>query len=118
MTRRVTNARPLTLFDKIWEQHLVAQEADSPAILYIDLHLLHEVTSPQAFAGLREKGLQVRRPGRTLATMDHSTPTESLDFPVEDEQAHHQLRQLQINCMEFGIRLWTCMTRTGVLCMS
>ena len=105
MTRRVTNARPRTLFDKIWEQHLVAQEVDSPAILYIDLHLLHEVTSPQAFAGLREKGLQVRRPGRTLATMDHSTPTENLDFPVEDEQAHHQLRQLQINCMEFGIRL-------------
>jgi 3-isopropylmalate/(R)-2-methylmalate dehydratase large subunit len=98
--------QPSTLFDKIWDAHLVAQEAGSPAVLYIDLHLVHEVTSPQAFTGLREKGLVVRRPERTVATMDHSTPTLDLRLPLVDEMADRQVRQLQTNCHEFGIRLY------------
>jgi 3-isopropylmalate/(R)-2-methylmalate dehydratase large subunit len=95
-----------TLFDKIWDAHLVAQEAGSPAVLYIDLHLVHEVTSPQAFTGLREKGLVVRRTERTVATMDHSTPTVDLHLPLADDMADRQVRQLQANCQEFGIRLY------------
>jgi 3-isopropylmalate/(R)-2-methylmalate dehydratase large subunit len=96
---------PKTLFQKIWDRHIVAQEPGSPAILYIDLHLVHEVTSPQAFEGLRQKGLKVRSPNRTLATMDHSTPTKLLDYRAVDEMASKQLSQLQINCHEFGLRL-------------
>ncbi len=99
-------SQPSTLFDKIWGAHLVAQEQDSPAVLYIDLHLVHEVTSPQAFTGLREKGLVVRRPERTVATMDHSTPTVDLHLPLADDMADRQVRQLQANCQEFGIRLY------------
>ncbi len=75
-------SQPKTLFDKIWDAHVVAQAADAPAVLYIDLHLIHEVTSPQAFTGLRERGLRVRRPERTVATMDHSTPTTSFAAPL------------------------------------
>ena len=101
---------PKTLFDKIWDAHVVAQEPGSPAVLYIDLHLVHEVTSPQAFTGLRQKGLLVRHPERTVATMDHSTPTVDLHLPladaVADRQAEQQLRQLQANCEEFGVRLY------------
>ena len=82
-----------TIFHKIWDQHVVAQEPDSPAILYIDLHLVHEVTSPQAFTGLREKGFRVRRPERTVATMDHSTSTKGLSLSLVDEVAARQLRQ-------------------------
>ena len=95
-----------TLFDKIWDRHLVHQDLEAPAILYIDLHLVHEVTSPQAFEGLRRKGLKVRRPMRTLATMDHSTPTTSLTVPLADELAARQLNQLRKNCHEFGIPLY------------
>ncbi len=97
---------PNTLFDKIWESHVVLQETDSPVILYIDLHLVHEVTSPQAFSGLREKGLLVRSPDRTLATMDHSTPTKDLALTSIDEQGLHQLQKLEANCREFGIPLY------------
>jgi 3-isopropylmalate/(R)-2-methylmalate dehydratase large subunit len=97
---------PRTLFQKIWESHVVSQEADAPAVLYIDLHLVHEVTSPQAFEGLRQKGLRVRRPERTVATMDHSTPTTGLELSLADEMAARQLRQLQQNCQEFGVRLY------------
>ena len=68
-----------TLFDKIWNAHVVAQEPNSPAILYIDLHLVHEVTSPQAFQGLRTRGLRVRKPDKTFATMDHSIPTSRIE---------------------------------------
>ena len=95
-----------TLFQKIWDQHVVLQPDDAPAILYIDLHLVHEVTSPQAFDGLRRRGLKLRRPERTVATMDHSTPSGSLDLNLIDAVAARQLRQLQINCDEFGIRLY------------
>jgi len=75
---------PKTLFEKIWESHVVAEQPNSPAILYIDLHLVHEVTSPQAFTGLRQRGLKVRRPERTVATMDHSIPTTPLNVPIAD----------------------------------
>ncbi len=99
-------SQPRTLFEKIWGKHLVSQQPGAPGILYIDLHLVHEVTSPQAFAGLRVKGLGVRRPERTFATMDHSTPTLDLELPLQDELAFRQLRQLQINCSDFGIKLY------------
>src|SRR6267142_855586 len=101
---------PRTLFDKVWDAHLVRPEsADTPAILYVDLHLVHEVTSPQAFAMLRERGRTVRRPGLTVATMDHSTPTTPRGaggrIPVTDREAAAQIDQLETNCREFGIRL-------------
>lgn len=95
-----------TLFQKIWDNHVVHQQSEAPAILYIDLHLIHEVTSPQAFTGLRQRGLKVRRPDRTVATMDHSIPTKNLNFPLLDEMADRQLRQLRDNCAEFGIPLY------------
>jgi len=102
---------PKTLFEKVWEKHLVRPEtAEHPAVLYVDLHLVHEVTSPQAFTLLRERGLKVRRPDRTLATMDHSTPTtpRGIDglIPVTDSQAAFQLDYLTRNCQEFGIPLY------------
>jgi 3-isopropylmalate/(R)-2-methylmalate dehydratase large subunit len=103
--------RPRTLFEKIWESHIVRpQTADTPAVLYIDLHLVHEVTSPQAFTQLRERGLAVRRPQQTVATMDHSTPTTPRGpnglIPIDDAQAGAQLAQLERNCQDFGIRLF------------
>ena len=97
---------PRTLFDKIWDAHVVANSPNSPTILYIDLHLLHDVTSPQAFAGLRAKGLKVRQPDRCLATMDHTTPTAALSIELADAMAAIQLRQLETNCREFGIQLY------------
>lgn len=100
-----------SLFDKLWDAHVVVQQtADTPAILYIDLHLVHEVTSPQAFNLLRERGLAVRRPDRTLATMDHSIPTvpvsslSELDV-VSETAAAYQIRQVMKNCSDFGIEL-------------
>lgn len=95
-----------TLFDKIWDAHVVAEEPGRPAVLYVDLHLVHEVTSPQAFAGLRERGLPVRRPDRTFATMDHSIPTLPRGLAVVDQQAQEQLRTLAANCNERGITLY------------
>ncbi|MBI5943718.1 MAG: 3-isopropylmalate dehydratase large subunit [Chloroflexi bacterium] len=96
---------PKTLFDKIWESHVVAEQPESPAILYIDLHLVHEVTSPQAFTGLRQRGLKVRRPEKTLATMDHSIPTTPIDVPIADAMAAAQIQQMETNAAEFGITL-------------
>ncbi|GAB4402058.1 MAG: 3-isopropylmalate dehydratase large subunit [Anaerolineales bacterium] len=96
---------PKTLFDKIWESHVVTQEEGAPAVLYIDLHLVHEVTSPQAFTGLRQRGLKVRRPDKTLATMDHSIPTTPIDVPIADAMAAAQIKQLEQNAAEFGIEL-------------
>jgi 3-isopropylmalate/(R)-2-methylmalate dehydratase large subunit len=96
---------PRTLFEKIWDAHVVSQEPDSPAILYIDLHLVHEVTSPQAFTGLRERKLKVRRPERTVATIDHSVPTTYPALPITDEMAAAQIRQMDQNAADFGIRL-------------
>ena len=102
---------PKTLFEKVWEQHLVVPEtADTPAVLYIDLHLTHEVTTPQAFALLRERGAGVRRPERTLATMDHSTPTLTEQVfggaPITNASAAEQIRIFERNCREFGIELF------------
>jgi 3-isopropylmalate/(R)-2-methylmalate dehydratase large subunit len=93
-----------TLLDKIWEEHVVAEEPDCPALLYIDLHLIHEVTSPQAFSGLRARNLKVRRPDRTVATMDHSTPTTP-KLEILDGEARAQLERLVKNCSDFGVRL-------------
>jgi 3-isopropylmalate/(R)-2-methylmalate dehydratase large subunit len=99
-----------TLFDKVWERHVVVPEStDTPAVLYVDLHLTHEVTSPQAFDVLRSRGLKVRRLDRTLATMDHSTPTDTAQIfggvPIKLESAARQVRQLEVNCAEFGVNL-------------
>ena len=99
-----------TLFEKVWERHEVVPEtADTPAILYVDLHLTHEVTSPQAFSVLRSRGLPVRRPDRTVVTMDHSTPTDTAQVfvgkPIALESAANQVRQLEKNCAEFGLEL-------------
>jgi 3-isopropylmalate/(R)-2-methylmalate dehydratase large subunit len=101
---------PQTLFDKVWADHIVRQEtADTPAILYVDLHLIHEVTTPQAFTLLREKGLAVRRPDLTLGTLDHSTPTTPVhsfkDLAIVGESAANQVLQMQENCREFGVEL-------------
>ena len=126
-----SHTRPRTLVEKIWDAHVVAQDPGAPAILYVDLHLIHEVTSPQAFTGLRERGLRVRRPDQTVATMDHSIPTfagrvqavreasriaEGLApavaatgpraLPVFDPEAAFQTTQLERNCTEFGIPLF------------
>src|SRR5256712_3449242 len=95
-----------TLYDKIWDSHIVVPETDAPAILYIDLHLIHEVTTPQAFTGLRRRGLKVRRPDKTVATMDHSIPTTSRSLVGFDEIAAHQVRTLAQNCKDFGIALY------------
>ncbi|HEX7342407.1 MAG TPA: 3-isopropylmalate dehydratase large subunit [Rhodanobacteraceae bacterium] len=101
---------PRTLFEKVWDAHqVVAQSAEHPAILYIDLHLIHEVTSPQAFAELRARDLKVRRPERTLATLDHSTPTLPANAqgqrPYVTPAAEAQVHTLETNCAEFGITL-------------
>lgn len=97
---------PLTLFQKVWNSHVVAQEKDSPAVLYVDLHLVHEVTSPQAFTGLRSRKLEVRRPDKTVATMDHSIPTHDPSLPILDEIAAKQIAQMETNAKEFGISLY------------
>ena len=104
-------SKPQTLFEKVWNAHIVSpQTSDTPAVLYIDLHLVHEVTSPQAFTQLREAGIKVRRPDRTLGTMDHSTPTTPRNaqgiIPVTDPIAARQLDQMRQNCNEFGIPLF------------
>ena len=95
-----------TLFEKIWDLHLVASPAGRSPILYIDLHLVHEVTSPQAFDGLRAAGRSVRQPLRTVATVDHNIPTEPRGTPITDLIAARQISALQANCKEFGIRLF------------
>lgn len=102
---------PKTLFQKVWETHQVRDETPAtPAVLYIDLHLIHEVTTPQAFSELRARGLKVRRPDRTLGTMDHSTPTTPRNhlgiIPVIDPQAINQLEQFRQNCADFDIPLF------------
>jgi len=95
-----------TLFEKIWDNHLVASPAGRSPILYIDLHLVHEVTSPQAFDGLRAAGRRVRQSSRTVATVDHNIPTEPRGTPITDLIAARQISALQTNCKEFGIRLF------------
>ena len=89
-----------TLFERVWDTHVVRQQEDEPALLYVDLHLIHEVTSPQAFEGLRLAGRPVRRPDRSLATMDHNVPT--VDGPITDPLAKAQLDALLKNCGDFA----------------
>src|SRR5690606_23880942 len=95
-----------TLAEKVWEAHLVRRGKDgSPDLIYIDLHLVHEVTSPQAFDGLRAAGRQVRRPDLTIATEDHNVPTIDIDKPIADPVSRTQVETLRRNCAEFGVRL-------------
>jgi 3-isopropylmalate/(R)-2-methylmalate dehydratase large subunit len=96
-------SKPRTIIEKIWDAHKVHEQSGAPALLYIDLHLVHEVTSPQAFQGLRERGLKVRRPDLTVATADHSIPTTDRSLPIVDTIAANQLAQLEKNCRDFGI---------------
>ena len=99
-------AQPKTLFDKIWESHLVDAQDDDTCLVYIDRHLVHEVTSPQAFEGLRLSGRTVRRPDATLAVADHNVPTTDRSMGIEDEESRIQVETLTKNCEEFGIELF------------
>ena len=105
---QVLNPTPRTMFEKVWQQHLVAAPANEPSILYIDLHLVHEVTSPQAFDGLRMAGRKLRRPDRTVATVDHNVPTSSVQdrLHIVDQIAAKQVDALRRNCTEFGVELY------------
>src|SRR5262252_2665221 len=95
-----------TIVEKIWDSHVVSAHPGAPTLIYIDLHLCHEVTSPQAFQMLRDRKLKVRRPDLTIATMDHSTPTTPRHLPIVDKVGAAQLAQMEKNCDEFGIRLY------------
>ncbi|HET7286669.1 MAG TPA: aconitase family protein, partial [Pyrinomonadaceae bacterium] len=95
-----------TLFDKLWQAHVVREARGEPVLLYIDLHLIHEVTSPQAFEGLREAGRKVRRPDLTFGTVDHNVPTTDRNLPIADATAAQQVETLRQNCEEFGIQLF------------
>ena len=108
-----TPTAPRTLFEKVWQQHLVAEPAGEPSILYIDLHLVHEVTSPQAFDGLRVAGRKVRRPDRTIATVDHNVPTTSVQdrLVITDQISNAQVGALRKNCAEFGIQFFDVQDR-------
>src|SRR6266542_3554751 len=97
---------PRTLFEKVWNALVVRAAQSEPALLYIDLHLVHEVTSPQAFDGLRETGRQVRRPDLTVATIDHNVPTTDRSLPIADPIAARQIETLRRNCVDFGIQLF------------
>jgi 3-isopropylmalate/(R)-2-methylmalate dehydratase large subunit len=103
-----THTAPRTLFEKVWHQHLVAEPAGEPSLLYIDLHLVHEVTSPQAFDGLRMTNRKLRRPDRTLATVDHNVPTTSIAdrLNIVDQVSSRQIEALRKNCAEFGVELY------------
>ena len=95
-----------TLFEKIWESHIVVEKQNEPALIYIDRHLVHEVTSPQAFDGLRMNNRQVRRPDLTIATMDHNVPTSDRTLPILDQTSAVQIKTLENNCKDFGIKLF------------
>jgi 3-isopropylmalate/(R)-2-methylmalate dehydratase large subunit len=102
----MTTTRPATLAEKVWQRHVVRSGEGEPDLVYIDLHLVHEVTSPQAFDGLRLAGRRVRRPDLTVATMDHNVPTTAVDQPLSDPISARQIEVLAANCSEFGIRLF------------
>src|SRR5881398_297293 len=101
--------KPRTLFEKIWDAHVVREEPGQPALIFIDLHLVHEVTSPQAFDGLRLANRPVRRPDRTLATADHNVPTDGTPAAIQirDELSRLQVETLERNCEEFGIPVYS-----------
>ncbi|HEU0005769.1 MAG TPA: 3-isopropylmalate dehydratase large subunit [Terriglobia bacterium] len=98
--------KPKTLFEKIWDSHVVHEEPGQPSLIYIDRHLVHEVTSPQAFEGLRLSGRKVRRPELTFATMDHNVPTTLRSLPITDPISAQQIETLRTNCREFGVTLF------------
>jgi len=100
------SSKPRTMFEKIWDDHLVHQPSETQSILYIDLHLVHEVTSPQAFEGLRLAGRRVRRPELTVATQDHNVPTTDRSLPIADPVSRQQVETLRTNCREFGVKLY------------
>src|ERR1017187_8211931 len=97
---------PRTIVEKIWDNHVVTAQPGVPSLIYIDLHLCHEVTTPQAFQTLRDRALKVRRPDLTIAPMDHSTPTTPHNLPILDKVGKAQLDQMEKNCADFGIRLY------------
>ncbi len=103
MSERSNAVKPLTIIEKVWRNHVVTERPGAPTLLYIDLHLIHEVTSPQAFSGLRHRGLKVRRPDLTIGTTDHSIPTHHRSLPILDKVAEQQINHLEKNCTEFGI---------------
>src|SRR5690349_23435493 len=100
------SSAPRTLAEKIWDDHVVRSQPGEPDLLFIDLHLVHEVTSAQAFDGLRMAGRKVRRPDLTLATMDHNVPTTDRNVPIADPISKKQMEVLARNCEEFGITLY------------
>ena len=95
-----------TLFEKVWDDHVVDLIPNGPTVLYIDKHLIHEVTSPQAFAGLKRRNLKVFRPDQTLATADHNVPTTNQHLPIKEELSRNQVETLSMNCKEHGINLY------------
>src|SRR4029077_2321444 len=97
---------PKTLYQKIWDSHVVHEQSGQPALIYIDRHLIHEVTSPHASAGLRAEGRKVRRPDLTFAVMDHSVPTTDRTLPIIDTDARLQFEALETHCRESGVRLF------------
>ena len=97
---------PQTLFDKIWDSHVVKRQDGHPDALFIDRHFIHEVTSPQAFDGLRNRGLKVFNPSRTTAVPDHNVPTINQLMPIKDALSRHQVETLRKNCAEFGVELY------------
>jgi 3-isopropylmalate/(R)-2-methylmalate dehydratase large subunit len=98
--------QPTTLFDKIWDSHIVKQQDGSPDVVFIDRHYIHEVTSPQAFDGLRKRGIGVFNVNRTTATADHNIPTKDQHLPIKEALSRHQVQKLRENCAEFGIELY------------
>src|SRR5689334_23517894 len=100
-----------TLYQKIWDSHVVHEQPNQPALIYIDRHLIHEGTSPQAFAGVRAEGRKVRRPDLTFAVMDHSVPTKNRELPIADDNARLQFEALARNCKKHGVRLFDMFSR-------
>ena len=98
---------PQTLYDKIWNEHIVHQQDDGTTLLYVDRHLVHEVTSPQAFEGLRLSRRAVRKPNLTLAVADHNVPTSNRSEGIDDKESEIQVQELEKNCKEFGIKLFS-----------
>ncbi len=95
-----------TLFDKVWDSHVAHNVKDGPQVVYIDRHYIHEVTSPQAFNGLRNRGIPIFRPEQTIATADHNVPTKDQHLPIKDALSKHQVDTLIKNCDEFGVELY------------
>jgi 3-isopropylmalate/(R)-2-methylmalate dehydratase large subunit len=100
------NQAPKTLFDKIWDAHVVKQSEGYPDVVFIDRHFIHEVTSPQAFDGLRKRGIKVFNPSRTTATADHNVPTKDQHLPIKEALSRHQVETLRKNCADFGVNLY------------